>query len=65
MEMEEMETRRREGITLLAFLSLSLSLFLEGVSRGCFLLFWRESRVPLSSFIHRIAGMNGNRTGGR
>lgn len=63
MEMEEMETRRREGITLLAFLSLFL--FLEGVSRGCFLLFWRESRVPLSSFIHRVAGMNGNRTGGR
>ena len=48
MEMEEMETRRREGITLLAFLSLSLSLFLEGVSRGCFLLFWRESLFPAS-----------------
>lgn len=34
MEMEEMETRRREGITLLAFLSLSLCfsrVSLEGV----------------------------------
>lgn len=47
MEMEEMETRRREGITLLAFLSLSLS-----VSRGCLSRVFSSllARKPSASF---------------